>query len=220
MGGSMAIQIGLYSHNLLEKVYAFNPPMPHERDYLFYNQMPKETQEKIHVVANLDDFAFWRMGEKIIGKVSLFFGKRRWRYYPVTFLDCLLLFPAFIKFFFNLSHAFPAHQKITAFDKNYVWFYLSREEIEKENKERTYRFDYLSFFPKLYDPMKALLRLVRKLFGWHLKEKYLLAEIEILSLHEKDLLDTINESNKEEMEKALRELKRQKEKLMQKLNIK
>ena len=40
MGGSMALQIGLYSHALVERVYAFNPPVPGERDALFYQKLP------------------------------------------------------------------------------------------------------------------------------------------------------------------------------------
>jgi len=217
MGGSLAIQIGLYSHDLIERVYAFNPPMPNERDYDFYHQMDQTRQEKILVTANLDDFAFWRIGAKIIGKVTLFLGRRRWRYYPVSFLDCVLVIPAFVKFILNVRHAFPAHQNIVALSENWISFELTQEEIERENQERLSRFDYLHFFPKLYEPMKTLFRFVRKLFMWRLETEFLRNGIETIALHERDLIDTITDENREEIEKELRELHRQKEILRKQL---
>ena len=171
MGGALAMQIGLYSHNLINQVYAFNPPVPNERDYLFYHQMSEESRGKIQVIANLDDFAFWRIGSKVIGNVTLFLGKTRWKYYSVGFWDCALLFPAFFKFIKNVHHAFPAHQRIAALYENWISVKLTQEEIEKENIERTRRFDYLHFLPKLYDPMKVLLTHLRKIFGWRLENR-------------------------------------------------
>ena len=217
MGGALAIQIGLYSHDLIEKAYAFNPPVPNERDYLFYHQMSAESKEKIQVIANLDDFAFWRIGSKVIGSVTLFLGKIRWEYYPVGLWDCILLLPAFIKFIRNVRHAFPAHQSISALYENWVSVKLTPEEIEKENAERTTRFDYLHFLPKLYDPMKSFLRLIRKIFRWGLEGEYLRNEIEIVALHERDLLDTITEENREEILHELDELRRQKNILINRL---
>lgn len=217
MGGSLAIQIGLYSHHLIDKVYAFNPPMPNERDYDFYHQMSQKRQEKILVTANLDDFAFWRIGAKVIGKVTLFLGKKRWRYYPVGLWDCLFLVPACVKFILNVWHAFPAHQNITALCENWVCFELTQGEIERENRERLSRFDYLYFFPRLYDPMRALFHFVRKLFRWRMEAQFLRNEIEITALHERDLIDTMTEENREEIERELGELRRQKELLRAKL---
>lgn len=217
MGGSLAMQIGLYSHHLIDKAYAFNPPMPNKRDYDFYHQLEPSRQEKIIVTANLDDFAFWRIGAKIIGKVTLFLGKRRWRYYPVGLWDCLLVLPAFVKFIMNVRHAFPAHQNITFLSENWVSIELTQEEIDRENHERLSRFDYLHFFPKLYDPTKILFRFFRKLFGWSMEEQYLKNEIEIVALHERDLIDTMNEQNKEEILEELEELHRQKERLRKQL---
>ena len=215
MGGSLAIQIGLYSHDLIERAYAFNPPVPNVRDYDFYHTMDESRKEKIVVTANLDDFAFWRIGAKVIGNVTLFLGKRRWRYYPVSFWDCMLLIPAVVKFFLNVRHAFPAHQNIVALSENWISFFLTQEEIDKENQERPSRFDYLHFFPKFYDPMKALFQIIRK--WWRMEAQYLRNEIEIIALHERDLLDTLTDENQEEIMRELRELHRQKELLRRRL---
>jgi pimeloyl-ACP methyl ester carboxylesterase len=217
MGGALAIQIGLYSHSLIKQVYAFNPPVPNERDYAFYHQMSEDSKNKIRVIANLDDFAFWRIGSKVIGRVTVFLGIRRWKYYSVSLLDCMLLFPAFVKFVRNVHHAFPAHQRIAALEHNWVSVDLTQEEVEKENAERIVRFDYLHFLPKLYDPMKVLLTHIRKIFKWRLQEVYLGNEIEILALHERDLLDTLTEENREETERQLHLLHAQKEALLKRL---
>lgn len=218
MGGALAIQIALYSHDLIETAYAFNPAVPNQRDFDFYQCLPKKLQEKIRVSANLDDFAFWRIGAKIIGTITVFLGKRRWRYHPVTFWDCIFLIPAFVKFVKNVRHAFPAHQNVFYLYENVVYVTLSQEEIEQENIERTTRFDYLRFFPKLYDPMKTLLNFVRKMFRWSLEEQYLKNEIEILALHERDLIDTMEEGMRQaEKEKELANLTIQKEILIRQL---
>ncbi|MCC5831802.1 MAG: alpha/beta fold hydrolase [Chlamydiales bacterium] len=215
MGGALAMQIGLYSHDLIERVYAFNPPVPNNRDYDFYHSMDKSRRDKIVVAANLDDFAFWRIGAKVIGNVTVFLGKRRWRYYPVGLLDCLLLIPAVVKFILNVRHAFPAHQNIVALSENWISFVLTQEEIERENQERPSRFDYLRFFPKLYDPMKTLFRIVRR--WWRMEAQYLRNEIEIIALHERDLIDTMTDDNEEEIMRELRVLHEQKERLRRKL---
>lgn len=218
MGGALAIQIGLYSHELVERVYAYNPPVPNERDYTFYHQLPDETKEKIRISANLDDFAFWRIGSRVIGNVTLFLGKTRWQYYSINLWDCILLLPAFGKFIRNVHHAFPAHQSIAILYEGWVSVKLTQEEIEKENLERTTRFDYLHFLPKLYDPMKVLLRLTRRIFKWSLEEEYLKNEIEIVALHERDLIDTISNGNRIEIERQLSVLKEQKRLLLDRLN--
>lgn len=217
MGGAMAIQIGLFSHDLVDQIWAFNPPVSNDRDYEFYQHMSEEERSKIFVVANQDDFAFWRIGAKVIGNVTLFLGKRRWRYYHVSVWDCLLIFPAFVKFILNVRHAFPAHQRIIALSDNYLSVELTQEEIEKENMERTHRFDYLHFFPKLYDPVKTLMHYVRRFFGWSLEDAYLCSEIEVITLLEEDLIDTITAENKEEIEHELEELRRQKARLQKRL---
>lgn len=217
MGGALAMQIGLYSHGLIEKIYAFNPPVPNERDYAFYKQMSKKLQRNISVIANLDDFAFWRIGAKVIGNVTLFLGKKRWRYYHVSIWDCLLIFPAFVKFILNVRHAFPAHQCIVGLSDSYLWLELTEEEIDRENAERTHRFDYLHFFPKLYDPVKTLLHFFRKIFGWSMEEAYIGSEIEVIALHEQDLIDALTDENEEEIESQLEELKKQKERLQKRL---
>ncbi len=217
MGGALAIQIALYSHDLIETSYAFNPPVPNERDYQFYHQIGKESQKKINVIANLDDFAFWRIGAKIIGNVTVYLSKRRWKYYSVDVWDCIFLLPAFVKFMRNVHHAFPAHQRIAALYENWISFKLTQEEIETENLDRTTRFDYLHFLPKLYDPSKVLLTHVRKIFKWRLAEEYLKNEIEILALHERDLLDTLEEGSEDEIGKELEFLRTQKEALIEKL---
>lgn len=153
-----------------------------------------------------------------MGNVKLFFGKRRWRYYPVSFLDTVTLVPAATKFVLNLAHAFPAHQQIIPFDENYLAINLSEQEKAVENTERPTRFDYLRFFPKLYDPMRLLVTGVRKLFGWSMTAEYLRNEIEIVMLHECDLMDSITEENRAQIERELEELRRQKEILFKKLD--
>ena len=217
MGGALAIQIGLYSHHLIERSYAFNPPVQHERDYAFYHQLSEESKDKICVIANLDDFAFWRIGSKVIGNVTLFLGKIRWKYYSIGLWDCILFLPAFVKFFRNVHHAFPAHQSIVALYESWISVRLTQEEIDRENRERISRFDYLHFLPKLYDPMRALLYNIRKVIRWSFAEQYLRNEIEILALHEQDLLDTLSEENRDEIEHVLSILKAQKDTLIQRL---
>lgn len=217
MGGAMAVQIGLFSHDMIDQAWAFNPPVSNDRDYAFYQHLSQQERAKIFVVANQDDFAFWRIGAKVIGHVTLFLGKRRWRYYHVSIWDCLLIFPAFVKFILNVRHAFPAHQKVIALTDNFLSVELTKEEIEKENMERTRRFDYLHFFPKLYDPVKTILYYVRRLFGWSMEDAYLCSEIEVISLLEEDLLDSMTIENKEEIEHELEELRRQKERLQKRL---
>ena len=217
MGGALALQIGLYSHNLVKKVYAFNPPAPHERDYHFYHQLASDSQAKILVSTNLDDAVFWRIGSKLIGNITLYIGKIRWRYYSVGLWDCVFFVPAFIKFMLNVWHAFPAHQNITPLYENWVSVQLTQAEIDKENTERTTRFDYLHFLPKLYDPTKNLLTYIRKVFKWQHEKDYLRNEIELISLHERDLLDTLNEANKDEIQHELKTLQTQKSLLISSL---
>ncbi len=217
MGGAMAIQIGLYSHELIDMAYAFNPPLLEHRAYEFYGWMDSALQKKIRVAANLDDFAFWRIGSRVIGKTTLFLGKKRWRYQPIGLWDCIFLVPAFVKFLLNMKRAFPAHQKVTALSESWVEFELTQEEIDKEHQDRKTRFDYLHFFPKLYDPTRILLRFVRRLFGWSLRSEFLRNEIEIIALHERDLIDTLTDENKGEIERQLLALARQKEALRKEL---
>jgi|GEM_PF-1935245 len=217
MGGALALQIGLYSHNLVKRIYAFNPPAPHERDHLFYHQLSPFSQAKIQVIANLDDFVFWRIGSKLIGNITLYLGKARWCYYAVGFWDCVFFVPAFIKFIINVHHAFPAHQNITHLRESWVSVKLSQEEVDHENAERITRFDYLRFLPKLYDPTKNLLSYIRKVFKWRHEKDYLRNEIELISLHERDLLDTLNEANAEDIQHELTTLQTQKSVLISRL---
>jgi len=214
MGGALAMQMGLYSHHLIDQAYAFNPPVPHRRDYSFYHKMSEKNQQKIILSANLDDFAFWKVGAKVIGNVTLFLGKKRWKYHSVGMWDCAFILPAFVKSIKNIWHAFPAHQKVVALHENWISVKLSYEEIETENLDRTTRFDYLHFFPKLYDPMKVLLTYARKIFKWGLEEEYLRNEIELIALHERELIDTRTEENIKEIERELEELRRQKNDLI------
>ncbi|MFN0064691.1 MAG: hypothetical protein ACKVOH_00465 [Chlamydiales bacterium] len=83
-----------------------------------------------------------------------------------------------------------------------------------ENKERVKRFDYLKFLPRLNDPVKAVVRALRSLFGWSQEKEFLRNEIEIIALHERELLDTLNDTNRDEIEYELDELKRQKRSLL------
>ncbi|MCH9611039.1 MAG: hypothetical protein S4CHLAM81_13710 [Chlamydiales bacterium] len=217
MGGAMAMQIALYSHDLIELAYASNPPLPNRRDYAFYQKLQEGRQQKLKIVANLDDFAFWRIGAKVIGQVRIHLGKTRWRYYPVHRWEMVLLIPAAIKLWLNVMHAFPAHQHVIALDRCYVSMHLTEEEIALENAERLHRFDYMRFLPKLYDPTRILLRWIRKLFGWPLQEQYIRNEIEIIALHERELLSTRNEENAQEVDFELEELALQKRDLEKQL---
>lgn len=217
MGGSLAMQIALYSHDLIEESYAFNPPMPGKRDAQFFEELPKEIQKKMQIFANLDDVAFWRMGECVFGNVTCFLSQKRWRYYPIYIKDMLLIVPALFKLIWNIKKAFPAHQKIFPLTSGYLFFTLSKKEIEEENLSRKKRFDALHFFPKLYDPLKWLIYVIRKIFKWSLEEEMLRNEIEILALHERDLLDTITLDNASQIKKKIHILSRQKQELQDKL---
>jgi len=218
MGGALAIQIMLYSHAFIDTAYAFNPPLPSQRDEEFFMTLSPEIQEKLQIHANLDDFAFWRIGEKVFGHVTIWLAITRYRYSPVTLWDTITVLPALYKIFMNLTRAFPAHQNLFALEPLSVRVRLSPREIALENRERLTRFDYLRFFPKLYDPMRNLIRLLRRLFGWTLQAEYLQNEIEIVLLHEQDLLDSVTESNREEKESQLALLRKQKERLLKELS--
>lgn len=217
MGGSLALQIALFSHDLIEAAHAYNPPAAGERDALFYKGLPTSIKNKCNVYVTIDDPAFWRIGAKVIGNVTLFLGQQRWSYYPITKVDAFLIFPAILKLLFNIKHAFPAHQKIILLCKNYISVRLSAEEIAIENEERVHRFDYLHFFPKLYNPLNALILLLRKLFKWRVEEELLRNEIEILALHERDLIDTRTERNREEVSEKLKAISGQKHALQKRL---
>lgn len=217
MGGAMALQIALYSHDLIEVAYACNPPMPNQRDYDFYHKMQETRQKKLQVVSNLDDFAFWRIGARVIGQVKIHLGKKRWRYYPVHRWEMVLIFPAAIKLWLNILHAFPAHQHVVALDRCYASLRMTQEEINQENHERTTRFDYMRFLPRLYDPLRVLLTYLRKIFGWSLAEQYLKNEIEIIALHEAELVSTRTKENAEEIQFELEELRIQKRELLRQL---
>lgn len=218
MGGSLAMQIGLYSHELIEESYAFNAPMPHERDYAFYHHMSVTSKIKIHSFANLDDFAFWRIGSKVIGDVRIFMGRERYPYLPVGLWDCVYIIPAFVKCIINLRNAAPSHQKNLALTHHWISVKLTEEEIGKENIDRIHRFDYLSFLPRLYDPMKSFLQFFRSIIKWRLEKQYLHNEMEILALHEHDLIDTLTEMNKMEIANDLEEIRRQKKILQARLD--
>ncbi|MFN0064690.1 MAG: hypothetical protein ACKVOH_00460 [Chlamydiales bacterium] len=97
MGGAMAMQIALYSHDLIHRAFAFNPPVPNERDWAFYQKLQEKKKAKLQIIANLDDFAFWRIGARVIGTVRLFLGKKRWRYFPINGWEVILVFPAAVK---------------------------------------------------------------------------------------------------------------------------
>lgn len=211
MGGALAMQIALYSHGIIEKSYAFNPPVVEKRDYDVYHQLSKEAQKKILVFANLDDLPFWRIGSRVIGQVHVICSEKRWTYRPIKLWEIMTLFPALMKSVLNLIYSFPAHQSIFFLSRSYLIIPLSEEEIEQENRERVLRPDHIFFFPKLYHPARRLLHFARKHFKWELYEEYLKSQIEIIDLHCQDLQDALPPGK--ELNAALRELHRQKESL-------
>lgn len=213
MGGALAIQTGLYSHQLIDKAFAFNPTVPSARDEEFYQKLSPELKLKLQVHANLDDVAFWRIGERVIGQVTLWFSTHRYPYYPIRWRDSLLFIPALIKVGLNLVGVFPTHQKMFALEPIALSMKLSLSDLETENRDRQNRFDTLRFFPKLYDPLRTLIKGVRKIFGWSLLREYLENELELISLHELELKDALNETNKIEIEKELKALSIQKERI-------
>lgn len=217
MGGAFATQIALYSHALIEKAYIFNPVVTEKKEYDLYHRLPKEEQQKILVFASIDDLPFWRIGSKVIGQLTCFLGEKRWRYRPLKKWELLLILPALCKAIVNVVNALPAHQRIVALLRSYIYFSLSEREIEWENKERVLRFDHIDFFPKLYRPARYLLHYARKLFGWQLYNEYLKGQIELIELQEADLEETFAILGGEDIEKQLKELKKQKESLKEKL---
>jgi len=220
MGGALAMQVALYSHSLIDHAYAFNPPLPGPRDEQFYQTLSPAIQSQLSIFANLDDMAFWRIGEKLFGNVTIFMAKERWRYFPVKLIDALLFIPAVVKLIANIIYALPAHQRVVDLCENYLFFTLSSAEIALENRERRERFDYLRFLPRLYDPLRLSINFFRKIFKSNLQEELLSNEIEIIALHERDLIDTMTESNKKETFKQLEALKQQKRTLQDKLSFK
>lgn len=217
MGGALATQIALYSHPLIKKAFIFNPPAPEKRDHEMYRSLPEDVQTKLQVFASIDDLPFWRIGSSIIGQVTCFLGEHRWRYRPVKKWELLMVIPFIIKTIRNMINALPAHQRIVALLRSYIYFELSKEEIEKENSERLIRFDHIDFFPKLYSPAQRLLKTVRKFFGWELYDEYLKSQIEIIELQEADLKETLEKEDGVEVLEQLASLKKQKEELLKKL---
>lgn len=217
LGGSLAMQIMLYSHALLHKAYIFNASGLEERDFQLYQRLPSEVQEKVRIYASIDDLAFWRMGRKIVGKITLYIGERRWRYRPLKKWEFLSLIPAMIKSIINMINALPAHQKIVPLLSSYIYFMLTPEEIARENAERVTRFDHLDFFPRLYLPLRAFLKLTRTLFGWRLFDTYLKSQLEIIALHEEELEEIIAHGASEESLEQLQLLRQQKEELLKRI---
>lgn len=217
LGGSFAIQIALYSNRLISEAYAFNPPGIEIRDAEVYQKMNKVAQKKINVFANLDDLPFWRIGSQIIGQVFIALTADRKTYRPIAFRDWIFIFPALIKVFWNVIEALPAHQSIYLLHPQYVLFPLSEEEISLENAERIHRPDHIQFIQRLNPTAKRLLSFSRRHFRWQKEKEYLESQIEILTLHEQDLLETLSEGGKEGQE-TLKEIRRQKELAQNRLN--
>ncbi len=217
LGGSLATQILLYSHPMISEAFAFNPPVVEDRGYQIYHRLSLETQEKLHVFANLDDLPFWRIGSKVIGKVILFLPEERKPYRPIRKFELLLFFPALFKLYFNVVNALPSHQNIFPLYQRYLVVPLSQAEIDKENEERVERFDRLFFIPKFRKLTHFLMIFCRKCFRWKQKEEFLRSQIELIELHEQDLKDTLELEGGEEIQRELEELKRQKEELLRRL---
>jgi len=217
MGGTLATQIALYSHPLIEKAYAFNPIVPERREYELYQSLSENAKAKLLVCASIDDLPFWRIGSTVVGQVVCFLGEQRWRYRPLKKWEVMLILPGICKAIVNMINALPAHQRIVALLRSYVYFSFSQQEIEEENRERVLRFDHIDFFPKFYAPARSLLKVVRTFFGWRLFDKYLKSQIEIIELHEADLRETLAVEGGEDIERQLEELSKQKAICMQKL---
>lgn len=192
MGGALATQIVLYSHPFIEEAIAFNPPVVEERDYELYNQLSDKAKAKLLIFANIDDLPFWRLGSKVIGKVHILFGERRWKYHRFTNWDRYLLFPAFIKGCINVIHMVPSHQDLVFLMKTFCIMPLTDEEVQIENSERTKRAGHIVIFKKFYRPMRILVQLAQRLFHWNERLEFLKNELEIAYLHELDLEETFH----------------------------
>ncbi len=207
MGGALATQIALYSHPLISEGYAFNPPVVEERDYQVYHRLSKRVQNKLKVYANLDDLPFWRIGAKIIGRVTVLLSAERTTYRPIHRWEILTLLPAIVKGIINLVKSFPSHQRIYPLVDQCVLVPLSSEEIRQENEERLLRPDHWTFLSRFYVVFGRFLRFRRK-FRWKKKMDYLASQLEILELHEKEILETT--ASDEEGPSMLEEIHNQK----------
>lgn len=200
MGGALAAQIALHASPLIQKALAFNPPVVGERDYQHYKELPKKEQKKLFVYANLDDLPFWRIGEKVIGQVTIFLNGKRDRYRPIRIRERFLLIPALYKLVLNVIHTFPAHQNIYALSAHYLEVEVSQEEVELENEERLARPDHLFFFPRLHGPLRRWLNVWRRMKRGPRYVDYLKSQIEIVELHEEDLLQNPFFGSEEKLE--------------------
>lgn len=210
MGGALATQIALYSHPLISKAYAFNPPVVEERDFHVFHRLSERAQAKLLVYANIDDLPFWRIGSYVIGKVHLLLGEKRWKYYPFKEVERFLFLPALVKAYRNLTHLVPAHQNIVSLMRTYCVLLLSEEEIKVENLERVLRRDKISFFPKMYKVVRFLMEFTRRHFRWEKRREYLLSQLEIIELHEQDLQETLMTTGGDDISQELQELHEQK----------
>lgn len=192
MGGSLATQIALYSHPFIAEAVAFNPPVVEERDFELFNQLSDTAKEKLKIFANIDDLPFWRLGSKVIGKVHLLFGEKRWKYHRFTKWDRILLIPAFIKGCINVFHMVPSHQDLVFLMRTFCIMPLSQEEVQIENDERTKRAGYILIFKKFYRPVRFLVQIAQRLFRWNERLEYVKNELEIAYLHELDLEETFH----------------------------
>lgn len=218
MGGALATQIALYSHPLIHQAYAFNPPVVEERDYVVYHSLSAAAAAKLIVYANLDDLPFWRIGSKVIGKVSIFLAERRWKYRPIHTWEFFTLFPALVKAIINLVASFPSHQSIYLLQPHYLIFPLSQAEIDVENAERLLRPDHISIIPLLHNLGRRVVSFRRKHFHWSKRVEYLKSELEILELHEHDLHETLGIVGNGENIKTLEKIAEQKALLLAELS--
>jgi hypothetical protein len=209
LGGSLGIQISLYSQVFIEESFAFNPPMPQENDRDYFYTLPESSQKKLNIFINGDDFASWRLGASLFGNVYLVLGMEPWNAMNVTKRDVGLVFPYFYKLLKNFVFTIPNHISSYLLDSHFVVVPLTDEELEIENNERQKRIDHMKFLPAMHSTLKNFFRGIRRFFSRSSERRVLQNEIELLNLQSEELF---GKSDQESLEK-LREIEEKKEEL-------
>lgn len=206
LGGSLAIQIGLYSQLFAEESFAFNPPMPQEKDYIYFRSLPESSQKKIQIFVNGDDFAFWRLGAAVFGQVYLVYGVEAWNGVLITKNDRRFIFPYLYKIYKNFALTIPSHLATYLLDSHFVVSLLSEEEKALENIQRQKRIDHLPFLPSLQEPGRQFFRTLRRIFSRTSEKRVLKNEIELLQMQEEELRFLTQENPLEKFEKKIAHL--------------
>jgi hypothetical protein len=200
LGGSLSIQIALYSQAFVEENYAFNPPMPQEVDRDYFFSLPENSQKKLNIFINGDDFASWRLGACLFGNVYLVLGMEPWHALNIRKRDVSLVLPYVYKLLKNFAFTIPNHITSYLLDTHFVVIPFSEKEIAIENEERQKRIDHMKFLPTMNSSVRNFFRGVRRFFSRGSERRVLQNEIEILNMQAEELTGKTDKESLQKLE--------------------